>query len=181
MASSTPSAVLPSSQAPQFQPASPGDAIVVRQMAEEIWYLCYPGIITQQQIDFMLDWMYAPEKLADEIADPEIEFGFLVQDDDAVGYASYGPENPGDRKAGHLHKFYLHPRKHGQGLGSAALREIIRLARSQGYESLSLRVNRANQAAVRCYEHCDFVIEREVCSDIGNGFVMDDFWMSRVL
>ena len=155
--------------------------MAIRQMAEEIWYLCYPGIITQQQIDFMLDWMYAPEKLAKEIADPEIEFGFLIQDDEAIGYASFGPETPGNRQAAQLHKFYLHPRKHGKGLGSAALREVIRLAKKQGYKTLSLRVNRANQAAVRCYEHGGFTIEREISTDIGKGFVMDDFQMSREL
>lgn len=155
--------------------------MTIRQMAEEIWYLCYPGIITQQQIDFMLDWMYAPEKLADEIADPDIDFGFLVHEDDTIGYASFGPEKPGDRDAAHLHKLYLHPRKHGQGLGSASLREMVRLAKAKGFNSLSLRVNRANQAGVRCYESCGFTIEREVSSDIGNGFVMDDFWMEREL
>lgn len=179
MATSNPSAALPSSKTPQFQPAGPADAVAIRQMAEEIWYLCYPGIITQQQIDFMLDWMYAPEKLSEEIANPEIEFGFLVQNDEAIGYASYGPETPGNRHAALLHKFYLHPRKHGQGLGSAALREVIHLAKNHGYQTLSLRVNRANQAAVRCYEHGGFTVERELYSEIGNGFVMDDFWMSR--
>ena len=39
----------------------------IRDLAAAIWRACYPGIITHQQIDYMLARMYALETLRDEI------------------------------------------------------------------------------------------------------------------
>jgi len=162
-----------------LRPATPEDVPLIRELAREIWWECYPAIIPGAQIEFMLSWMYAPEKLEADIRAGEIRFYLVTWNGAAVGFASTGP-GEGPREI-HLHKFYLQPAHHGQGLGSRVLRELISLAGNAGYREMSLRVNRQNQAACRCYERNGFTIAREVCSEIGGGFVMDDYWMSRPL
>lgn len=159
--------------------AAVSDVPLIRRLAEEIWRAVYPAIISHEQIEFMLGWMYAPEKLEADIAAGEIRFWLLEFDNEAAGFASIGPgEAPREL---HLHKFYLKPVLHGRGLGSAALQQLLDESRKLGAAELSLRVNRENHPAIRCYERNGFVREREICDDIGGGFVMDDYWMIRKL
>ncbi|MBS1128301.1 MAG: hypothetical protein H6Q96_681, partial [Nitrospirae bacterium] len=48
-------------------------------------------------------------------------------------------------------------------------------------KSLYLFVNKNNTKAIRAYERFGFVKARAVVTDIGSGFVMDDYRMELVL
>ena len=50
-------------------------------------------------------------------------------------------------------------------------------ARKKGYKVLHLNVNRHNSAAIRAYERNGFHKANEMVTDIGGGFVMDDYIM----
>jgi ribosomal protein S18 acetylase RimI-like enzyme len=159
----------------QLVEAGPDAAGELRALAESIWWEVYPEILSADQIRFMLDWMYAPATLRSDLADGRVRYDFLRVDGQAAGFTSRHPgEAPGEQ---HLAKLYLAKRFHGRGLGSAALREIIRRAGLEGASFVTLRVNRRNLPALRCYLRNGFRIERDLVSDIGGGFVMDDHWM----
>lgn len=159
----------------QLRRADPVDIPAIQSLARRIWNHCYPGIISQEQINSMLSWMYAADRLEREMVEEGVTFFLFCRGNSEVGYAALGPGEEADEL--HLHKFYLAPECHGQGLGSQLLTRIKDLARSQGARLLSLRVNRGNLPAIRCYERNGFAIERQIVSEIGNGFVMDDHWM----
>jgi ribosomal protein S18 acetylase RimI-like enzyme len=55
------------------------------------------------------------------------------------------------------------------------MRFVTQRARKLGCDRVMLRVNRNNYQAILAYEHLGFVRIGELCSDIGNGYVMDDF------
>lgn len=78
-------------------------------------------------------------------------------------------------------KCYLLPTRQRCGIGSAALKKLVSLVAATGAESLELRVNRQNAAAIRFYQKNGFTIHAEDCREIGNGFVMDDYLMRRRL
>lgn len=158
-----------------LQAASTADIPQIRTLAHQIWNHCYPGIISREQIDFMLRWMYAEDRLEREIASGEVMFFLLRCEDQTAGFAAMGKGETPDEQ--HLHKLYLLPECHGRGLGSQALTRLLDQARSRGARRLSLRVNRANHPAIRCYERNGFRIERQLVAEIGGGFVMDDYWM----
>ena len=40
-----------------------------------------------------------------------------------------------------------------------------------------LTVNKNNTSAINAYKKWGFITEKEACTDIGNGFVMDDYIM----
>lgn len=151
----------------------------IRELADEIWRAVYPGIISHAQIDFMLDWMYAERQLTDDITTGEIRFWMINLDGESIGFASMGPGESTNEL--HLQKFYLRANLHGRGYGSAALRQLLDEARESGAHELSLRVNKTNERAIRCYERNGFERVREICDDIGEGFVMDDHWMTHPL
>ena len=48
-----------------------------------------------------------------------------------------------------------------------------------GCTRLQLRVNKANASAIRAYCRAGFTFVEDVCTDIGNGFVMDDYRLER--
>jgi GNAT superfamily N-acetyltransferase len=80
-----------------------------------------------------------------------------------------------------LHKLYLLPEMHGHGLGSRLLQHVEREVRAGGARRLILSVNKRNTKAITAYQRNGFVIAESVVTDIGNGFVMDDYVMAKEL
>ncbi len=70
-------------------------------------------------------------------------------------------------------------RCHGRGIGARALRWVEDAARARGLSCIRLRVNRRNSPAIRAYVRAGFSFEPRSCTDIGGGFVMDDFVMAK--
>ena len=148
--------------------------------ARAIWLECYRGIISHEQIEYMLDWMYSRDTIEREIEHENIDYYFIYHDDRKLGFCSMGPypEIAGRAK---LHKLYLYPEFHGKGFGSASLLKVCSLAEEQGYDSICLNVNKNNLSAVKAYERNGFIKEKSVVNDIGNGYVMDDYVMLKDL
>ena len=148
-------------------------------LAGVIWRACYPGIITTEQIDYMLARMYALDLLRDEIRSQGIRYDQLLVNGKPAGFASYGPTSePGVIK---LHKLYLLPEMHGCGLGSRLLQHVEREVRVGAGCRLILSVNKRNTKAIAAYRRNGFVIAESVVTDIGGGFVMDDYVMTKEL
>jgi GNAT superfamily N-acetyltransferase len=151
----------------------------ISELAGVIWRACYPGIITHAQIDYMLARMYSPDVLRDEIRSQGIRYDQLLVDGKPVGFASYGPTvEPGVMK---LHKLYLLPEMQGRGLGSRLLQHVEREVRAGAGRRLVLSVNKRNTKAITAYQRNEFVIAESVVTDIGGGFVMDDYIMAKEL
>lgn len=151
----------------------------VQRLGHEIWRRCYPGIITDAQIDYMLSIWYQPDAMAREMHVRGAWFALIeAEGHGPVGYLSFEgyPED-----VLFINKLYLHPHMHGQGVGATALSWIAQRAHEKGCKSLQLRVNRHNVAAIRAYQRAGFVFVEDVCTDIGSGFVMDDYRMEKRL
>ncbi len=159
----------------EIRHASETELTIVESLAREIWPESYKGIITPEQIEYMLGWMYSSDTMKDEILNKGIKFDLLSCDGIDVGYISYGPyENePGTIK---VHKLYLKPQYHHKGLGSMMLTHAKEQARSMGCNMLVLNVNK-NNPAVKVYQRNGFSVRKSVCLDVGDGFVMDDYIM----
>ncbi len=151
----------------------------ISKLAGVIWRACYPGIITHAQIDYMLARMYSLDVLQDEIRSQGIRYDQLLVDGRPAGFASYGPTaGPGVMK---LHKLYLLPEMHGRGLGSLLLQHVEREVRAGAGRRLILSVNKRNAKAITAYKRNGFVTADSVVTDIGSGFVMDDYVMAKDL
>ncbi|SKB02237.1 Ribosomal protein S18 acetylase RimI [Prosthecobacter debontii] len=150
---------------------------VVKRLGHEIWRKCYPGIISEAQIEYMLSIWYQPTTMAREMEVRGTWFALIEAEAlGPVGYVSFEryPEN-----VAFINKLYLQPELHGRGVGSAALTWVEERAREMGCRSVQLRVNKHNAGAIRAYQRAGFVFVEDVCSDIGSGFVMDDYRMEK--
>ena len=159
--------------------ATEADLPAISKLAGVIWRACYPGIITMEQIDYMLARMYSPDVLRDEIRSQGIRYDLLLVDGRPSGFASYGPTS--ESGVMKLHKLYLLPEMHGRGLGSLLLQHVEREVRTGARRRLILSVNKRNARAITAYKRNGFVVAESVVTDIGNGFVMDDYVMAKDL
>lgn len=162
-----------------IEPAAAEHLPAIRELAASIWRAHYPGIISREQIDYMLARIYLLETMRSEIQSQGIHYDRLLLDGALIGFAAYGPtDRPVVWK---VHKLYLLPAHHGCGLGSKLLRHCETRARMAGAESLTLNVNKQNFKAIAAYTRNGYATAQSVVLDLGNGYVMDDFVMVRNL
>ena len=89
----------------QIRPATEADIPLLRDLAQRIWRACYPGIITSEQIEFMLGWMYSVEEIRRQLR-AGFTWEIVEEDGAAVGFLSFSREDDGRVK---LHKMYVLP------------------------------------------------------------------------
>jgi GNAT superfamily N-acetyltransferase len=160
-----------------FRLIPPEELLVVRDLAHEIWHAAYPGIISLDQIQYMLERMYAPDELRQEMVVRGVKNALVESAGNPCGYMAWELV-PNDRSI-FLHKLYMRPDLHGRGAGAASLRWLEQQARLEHATCIRLRVNRNNHRAIRAYLRAGFTFGHDLCSDIGGGFVMDDHVMEK--
>jgi diamine N-acetyltransferase len=169
------STVEPPGRPPKILPAGPEHLPEIAVLAGVVWRAHYPGIITVEQIEYMLERMYNQEVLQNELQQG-IRYDRILVDGIMRGFAGYGPVPGGEMK---LHKIYIHPDWHRHGLGSLLLQHVLEVTRRDGFHVLILAVNKRNEKAIAAYQKNGFTIRESVVSDIGHGFVMDDYVMVK--
>ena len=152
------------------------DRAFIRSVSELTWPSTYGHLISQEQIDFMLDWMYSDASLEKQM-NTGCEFYIASKQNDhvdiePVGFCSVSPEEGAHK----LNKLYVLPAAQGTGAGKALLNRSIEVAKAAGSTSLFLQVNKQN-TAYHFYLKKGFIKEIEFKFDIGNGFYMDDYVM----
>ena len=153
---------------------------VVKRLAHEIWYACYPGIIPFGQIDYMLSIWYELGAMAREMETRGVWFVLIeAENHGPVGYLSI--ERLPNEPVVFINKLYIQPQMHGRGLGATALRWIRERAAEMGAATVRLRVNKHNAAAIRSYLRAGFHFTEDVVTDIGSGYVMDDYVMEKAV
>ena len=178
----------------KITPAGLNDRAFIRSVAERTWPSTYGHIISQEQIDFMLDWMYSDASLEKQMNTGCAFYIASIKKEneqwDAVGFCSVSPddekaeennntEKVEGAKAHKLNKLYVLPSAQGTGAGKALLNQAIDVAKLSGSSSIFLQVNKHNDA-YRFYLKQGFIKEAEFKFDIGNGYYMDDYIMRNI-
>jgi ribosomal protein S18 acetylase RimI-like enzyme len=148
------------------------ELLLIQKIAQHTWPSTFAGILSSEQIDYMLNWMYNLQLLESQV---DKGHGFLVAEEDgaAIGFAGYELNHLAGSLS-KLHKLYLLPSSQGKGVGKALLLEVAKRAREAGQKSLVLNVNKQNKKAIDFYRVLGFVTIRQEVNDIGSGYVMDD-------
>ena len=152
--------------------ATTRDINAIQNIAYVTWPIAYKRIITNEQIEFMLEKMYSQEALENHFYEGT-QFLIAEVENEVVGFASFGFIKDATFK---LHKLYVNPEVHKSGTGKALLKETISKVIKLGGKKIELQVNRKNKA-VGFYEKMGFEIVREQDFSIGEGFYMNDYVM----
>jgi ribosomal protein S18 acetylase RimI-like enzyme len=75
----------------------------------------------------------------------------------------------------------VRPADHRRGYGRRLLEHVSRTALRHECSTLVLAVNKRNAGAIEMYRACGFSMVGAAVKDIGGGYVMDDYLMSRAL
>jgi ribosomal protein S18 acetylase RimI-like enzyme len=148
-------------------------------LAREIWRAHYPGIISEAQIEYMLNERYTEAVIGEELKRGDVWWDVLLVDGTMTGYASYfWTDAPGTIK---IDKLYFHLRVQRQGYGGMLMDHVTRKMAAQGCKRLTLAVNRNNQTAIAAYLKNGFQIAETSPKQIGGGFWMDDYIMVKTV
>lgn len=151
---------------------------IVHHLANEIWPHTFKEILSEDQIRYMLDWMYDIGTLRDQVQVGHLYY--VIKEYNAPkGFIGLEPNYP---DAGHLriHKLYVLPETQGSGLGRELVNHAIDIAFDLDLDSLHLNVNKYNKS-VDFYKHVGFNVIGEEDIDIGKGYLMEDFIMNLQL
>ena len=139
-------------------------------VAEEIWNEYFPPIIGQKQVDYMLEKFLSPEALVEQINSGYEYFVFSYE----YTFAGFAGIHEEDGKL-FLSKLYVHKDFRGMGIASYLFEKFIEICKMRNLNKIWLTCNRHNEHSLKVYEHRGFKTVREEVTDIGNGYVMDDY------
>ncbi len=151
------------------------DCPLIRTMACICFPATYEKILEEDQIDYMMDWMYSLPSLREQMQDGH-HYYIAYEDDEPVGYASYNREND---SLFHLQKIYVMPEAQGSGLGTYLWKHIVREIKEEHPQPcrMELNVNRHNKA-IHFYEKMGMHKDRQGDFPIGEDYYMNDYIMA---
>ena len=158
-----------------IRPISPDDIDAIASLAHAAWFGAYGGILPPGQIDYMLAQRYGRGRFDADLADPQKWLHQAFIGDVRAGFATCDIHEGEFR----LHELYIHPDMQHRGVGAVLAAHALSLAREHGYPALILAVNKNNAQAIRAYGKYGFQVRDKIVTDIGGGFVMDDYVMEK--
>ncbi|MFZ0488656.1 MAG: GNAT family N-acetyltransferase [Salegentibacter sp.] len=148
----------------------------IADLADLIWTEHYTPIIGAEQVAYMLEKYQSATAIEEQVENGVLYYLILHQGSPA-GYFSVSKRED----SLFLSKLYVLQPKRGNGLGRAAISFLETLAKKFGLKKISLTVNKFNTNSIGAYEKMGFINIDAIVQDIGNGFVMDDYVLEKVI
>ena len=149
----------------------------IAAIADSIWHEYFPCILTEGQIDYMVEKFCSFNAMKKNIAEEGYSYCFIKKNGADMGYTAY--KTDGDRLF--LSKLYLFKEERGKKYAKAAFELLKDIARKKGMKAVWLTVNKHNDSTIAAYKAMGFETIGEGVADIGNGYVMDDYYMEYKL
>lgn len=141
----------------------------VAGLADEIWHQHFTPIIGAGQVEYMLGKFQSVDAMKRQMGQEGYTYLMAADGDEPVGYTGFKKE--GNRMF--LSKLYVKESYRHQGVGKLMFEEIRK--RSEGLDNIYLTVNKYNDVTIAIYRHMGFQLIDSVVTDIGGGYVMDDY------
>lgn len=155
--------------------ATVADCELIHTLAWQIFPETYKDILSPEQSEYMMEWMYSLENLRKQMEEEGHIYFIAYHNNEACGYVSIQQQG---ENLFHLQKIYVLPSFQGVHCGSFLFHEAVRYIKEIHPTPcvMELNVNRNNKA-LKFYEHMGMRIVREGDFPIGNGYYMNDYIM----
>ncbi len=139
-------------------------------LASSIWHEYWTCLLSPEQIDYMVENFQSEKAIKEQIENENYTYYFIKSDNENAGY--FGISDKGDFLF--LSKIYIRKEFRHKGIGTKAFDKIKELALGK---PIRLTVNKHNTNSINAYKKWGFKTIDAVVTDIGSGFVMDDYIM----
>ncbi len=146
----------------------------ISQLATIIWQEHYTPIIGKAQVNYMLD-TFQSANVMDKQVKAGMQYVTLYYNNKRVGYMGLKQ----DYDTLFLSKFYVLKDFRGKGVGRFALSYVEEQAKFKNLKTITLTVNVNNESTMQIYKALGFKNKGRLITDIGKGFVMDDYKMVK--
>lgn len=136
----------------------------------------FDPIIGAAQNDYMIAKFQSANAIRAQIKEG-YEYYLVGAEGETVGFFALVRDLPEREDRLYISKYYVHQCFRGKGYASRMFDFMRQKAKAVGNKGLYLHVNRENESAISVYEHLGFVKVDTMKTDIGNGFIMDDYVM----
>ena len=143
------------------------------QLASKIWHEYWTVILTPEQIDYMVGKFQSETAIKNQYANENYTYYFIKKNNEKIGYFGVSEKE----NYLFLSKLYILKDFRHQGIGKQAFEKIKEIALEKKYSSIQLTVNKYNKNTITAYDKWGFRTIDSVVTDIGQGFVMDDYIM----
>ena len=142
------------------------------ELAKKIWNEYSICFINQEQIDYMLEKFQSEDAVKNQINFQRYQYFFLEEDGENFGYFALQPQ----KDSLFLSKIYIDKEHRGKGYVRKAFNNaIVEIAKEKELPKITLTVNKYNLPSIAVYEKLGFLRTKSVETDIGNGYIMDDY------
>ena len=157
----------------RFSPVkTPEDFKAIEALAFPIWREHYSPIIGAAQVEYMLEKFQTASAVECQARQGSLYFLIQSPKGENLGFLSVTPR-PTEL---FLSKLYLLKNQRGRGYAREALEFIQNLALQRDLRRVTLTVHKQNPS-LKAYQALGFKILEPVMTDIGGGFVMNDYRM----
>lgn len=141
-------------------------------IAYDIWHEYFPVLLSNEQIDYMLEKFCSFEAMQKNIAEGYIYY-IISRNGCDIGYTAIKPEKDNTL---FLSKIYIYKDHRGKGFSRSVIEFHKQFCKNNGLNAIRLTVNKYNLDSIAIYEKLGFKRTGEGVADIGGGFVMDDYY-----
>lgn len=154
------------------------DVPLLASLARQVWTEHYTPLLGNAQVKYMLHTFQSAGSIQNAIVKEGMVYYLLCRaDGEPVGYCAWKTED----SSLFLSKLYILKPYRGKGFARVVLQRLEAIGGENRADRIVLTVNRYNTASIAVYKALGFSILREQVTDIGDGFVMDDFVLEKKL
>ncbi|MBE6879386.1 MAG: GNAT family N-acetyltransferase [Ruminococcaceae bacterium] len=144
-------------------------------LAKSIWAECYSEILSDGQIEYMTDKYLSPKAVSQQIENDNYEYYFIKDEKDIVGFTAFSVKD----NALFLSKLYVKKEYRRKGYAGFVMEYLEKRCKEAKLPYIWLTVNVNNHNAINSYKKRGFYTFKDECTDIGNGYFMDDHFMKK--
>ena len=155
---------------------TPEDIQRVAELARRIWIEHFVPIIGEAQTIYMIERFQSAAAVTRQISAEGYTYYLMMNSAGPAGYVAVQPQG----ETLFLSKLYVDLPCRRKGIARQALAFLDELCCRNGFSRVRLTVNKRNVSSITAYERLGFVRVEDIVTDIGRGFVMDDYGMEYV-
>ena len=157
-------------------------------IAKITWTEHYTSLIGSAQVAYMIEKFQSVSAITNQIQQG-YRYYLIQFDGQAAGYISILlqpmeksplPSGPMEKSL-FLSKFYVEKPYRGRHIATQTIAFIKEICKKEELHKIWLTANKQNRSSLEVYEHLGFTRARDVITDIGEGYVMDDYIMEVII